>query len=105
MVTDLPVDFVTQAPLISNEKVLELLLQNFGIKSASITPLSGYDDLNFRLENVTYLNDEKYGQTLICKFTNPIEARYPDLLGRLTFYFMYICEFRLTSQFNGAFKR
>jgi hypothetical protein len=82
----LPVDFVTQAPLLTKEKTLELLRDNFGIKSALITSLTGYDDLNFLLEQIIYSNNDeenakKYGRKLVCKFTNPVEARFPGLLG------------------------
>jgi ATP-dependent exoDNAse (exonuclease V) alpha subunit len=85
MSTDLPVDFITQAPLIPTTKALELVRENYGIRSATITQLSGYDDLNFLLEDIVFDDNEdskKYSQRLICKFTNPIEARLPGLLGK-----------------------
>lgn len=90
MSCDLPVDFVTQAPLIGTEKVLQLLNTNFGIKPTSVLLLSGYDDLNWLLEDVIYSeNDDekasKYGRKLVCKFTNPLETRHSGLLGKQFF--------------------
>lgn len=80
-----PADIITQAPLIPKEDALKILREVFGIQSADISLLSGYDDLNFLLENVVYTQEEnamKYGRKLVCKFTNPIEARFPELIGR-----------------------
>ncbi|KAI6184564.1 KA1 domain-containing protein [Aphelenchoides bicaudatus] len=83
MPTDFPVDLIVQAPLIPIEKVLLLLREHFGIQFADITQLSGYDDLNFLLENIVYEDVEKtdtFGCKLIAKFTNQVETLTDGLL-------------------------
>uniref|UniRef100_A0A1I7SCK1 APH domain-containing protein n=1 Tax=Bursaphelenchus xylophilus TaxID=6326 RepID=A0A1I7SCK1_BURXY len=76
-----PEDFVTQAPVISTKRLLQILEAVYGIKSAKCTKLTGYDDLNFLLEDVRYKDDVSAGRKLICKFSNPIEASLPDLMS------------------------
>lgn len=79
---------VTQAPGLPGEKLPILLKEIYGITKANVTQLTGYDDLNFKLDDCEFdgRNEElvKRGETtFILKFTNPTEAKYPELLGKL----------------------
>ncbi|KAI6196458.1 hypothetical protein M3Y94_01112400 [Aphelenchoides besseyi] len=79
----LPADFVMQAPLIDDGHLLLLLKEHFGIKYAKTEQLTGYDDLNFLLNDVKFEDpsyEKKFGRKFVCKFSNPFEARNPELM-------------------------
>ena len=78
-------DEVTQLPLMAESRVKVLLLEHFGVVSATLTPLTGYDDLNFRLDDAEFDDAERmsrFGRRFVCKFSNPLEARRPQLMGK-----------------------
>ena len=77
-------DFLMQVPSIDLTRILQLLNEHFGVRVAQLTPLSGYDDLNFLLDNVEFENEERaerYGHRFVCKFSNAFEARTPKVIG------------------------
>uniref|UniRef100_A0A915EQP3 Aminoglycoside phosphotransferase domain-containing protein n=1 Tax=Ditylenchus dipsaci TaxID=166011 RepID=A0A915EQP3_9BILA len=83
-------DFITQAPVIHDENYLRaILLQEYGITNCKIQSLTGYDDLNFSLENCQVdLQAHRKLQEFIArdqnkfvlKFTNPVEAAADGLI-------------------------
>lgn len=119
---DFPIDINTQAPLVDESRVREILHEHYtealrlptstssgdnnnadDVQSLSITPLVGYDDLNFAVEVVeakrgapslsggapTQTNsgvdngaERRRDGRFVLKFTNPIEARVPEVLGK-----------------------
>ncbi|CAJ0581243.1 unnamed protein product, partial [Mesorhabditis spiculigera] len=73
-------DEPTQCPVISDERMREILRDEYGITAAKITHLTGYEDCNMRLDDIEY--DTKMTRFMkvkpekaIVKVTNPIEAR------------------------------
>ncbi|KAI6179141.1 KA1 domain-containing protein [Aphelenchoides besseyi] len=80
---ELSADFVMQAPLIDDDRLQLLLKEHFGIKYAKTEQLTGYDDLNFLLNDVEFDDpsyEKKFGRKFVCKFSNPFEARNPELM-------------------------
>ena len=91
-------DFLMQVPSIDPTRVLQLLNEHFGVRVAQLTPLSGYDDLNFLLDNVEFENEERaecYGHRFVCKFSNAFEARNPKIIGNFKFdiYISFLISF------------
>jgi hypothetical protein len=85
---DFTPDYITQAPVIGEDRVREVLHSEFGLDAAvgsvRITPLTGYDDLNFLVEVVVEAGSQpsqvpvgKY----VLKFSNPMESAVPGLIG------------------------
>lgn len=80
-------DFAMQVPPIATTRIMHLLRHEFGIQTARLTPLSGYDDINVALDQVQFVDEERaarYGQHFVCKFSNAFEAKNPNALGILT---------------------
>uniref|UniRef100_A0A914CEK4 Hydroxylysine kinase n=1 Tax=Acrobeloides nanus TaxID=290746 RepID=A0A914CEK4_9BILA len=80
---------ITQAPAISETRMWELLKEVYGICNAKVVQLTGYDDLNFKLENCEFDGrnealSHRGESRFILKFTNPTEARFPELLDAQT---------------------
>ena len=81
---------ITQTPLIEDDRLREILKSVFGIAGCKIFKLTGYDDLNFRIEDVVFDSSAnqalaKRGEkTFILKFTNPLESGNSQLLDGQT---------------------
>ena len=77
-------DFIIQLPPVDESRVNQLLGDHFGIRAAQLTALTGYDDLNFLVDNAEFADDtrtQRYGRRFVCKFSNRNEARYPLIVG------------------------
>jgi len=81
-------DYITQAPVIGEDRVREVLQSEFGLDAATgsvkITQLTGYDDLNFLVEVVEMSGSQSSSVPVgkyVLKFTSPIEAAIPGLIG------------------------
>uniref|UniRef100_A0A7E4VHF2 Hydroxylysine kinase n=1 Tax=Panagrellus redivivus TaxID=6233 RepID=A0A7E4VHF2_PANRE len=74
---------VTQTPVISAERLKPILKTVYGVEDCKVFQLTGYDDLNFRIEDVVF--DERAHPNIkndivfIVKFTNPLESANPYL--------------------------
>uniref|UniRef100_A0A914YXS6 Hydroxylysine kinase n=1 Tax=Panagrolaimus superbus TaxID=310955 RepID=A0A914YXS6_9BILA len=81
---------ITQTPLIEETKLLSILKDIYGIDKCVVHKLTGYDDLNFRIENVSFNSaanlelTKRSEKIFIVKFTNPLEASNPLLLDGQT---------------------
>lgn len=82
------IDFVSQAPLVAEEKLRDIILSLYGITEAKFAPLTGYDDLNFKLDECTVdpvrnqaLSQRREG-TFVLKITGFVEARNLELIGK-----------------------
>uniref|UniRef100_A0A914QUW0 Hydroxylysine kinase n=1 Tax=Panagrolaimus davidi TaxID=227884 RepID=A0A914QUW0_9BILA len=81
---------ITQTPLIEESKLGTILKDIYGISDCTIHKLTGYDDLNFKIENVSFNSNanikliKRNETTFIVKFTNPLEASNPLLLDGQT---------------------
>ncbi|KAH7699195.1 Aminoglycoside phosphotransferase [Aphelenchoides avenae] len=80
------IDFVTQAPLVPELRLREIVLERYGITEANFTPLTGYDDLNFKLDQCQ-INDSKnpalakrQNESFVLKISNPVESRNLTLM-------------------------
>uniref|UniRef100_A0AC34RKJ1 Aminoglycoside phosphotransferase domain-containing protein n=1 Tax=Panagrolaimus sp. JU765 TaxID=591449 RepID=A0AC34RKJ1_9BILA len=77
---------ITQTPLIELDRLRDFLKQIYGIDDCQITKLTGYDDLNFRIDDVKFNQNahselvQRNETTFIVKFTNPLENSNSYLL-------------------------
>ncbi|KHN81060.1 Hydroxylysine kinase [Toxocara canis] len=72
---------VTQAPVASSETIQRIVRELYSIEQCEIVRQTGYEDMNFCLQNIITPRDELRKQSkFILKITNPIEARNYDLM-------------------------
>lgn len=96
-------EFISQTPDFTDDELQIILKCEFGILKVKITRLTGYDDLNFRLEDFEFADENCflrqqliniYGSLKaaksIIKFSCPIEARVLNLMSKcFNFYFLF----------------
>ena len=77
---------ITQTPTIEASKLKLILNDVYGITECEVYKLTGYDDLNFRIESVQFSQNahpdliKRREDRFIVKFTNPLENSNPYLL-------------------------
>ena len=77
---------ITQTPTVDTPNLKKILKDVYGISECEVHKLTGYDDLNFRIEKVEFSEHahpdlvKRNENMFIVKFMNPLENSNPYML-------------------------